>query len=255
MTDSDSPVLVIGNWKMNLCPQAAFSLAERLAVESRSLRKSQLWLAPAFPSLAALTSINNLGAPQFQVGAQNVHWENSGAYTGESSPAMLQELGCTFAIVGHSERRHIFGESDKLVAKRALAAETSPLSIIFCVGETEEERKRGETSEILARQLGALFDQIPSPNRAKFVIAYEPVWAIGSGQVANPADISSAHQVIRDIWRERAKQECPPIAYGGSVSPENFSSIIELPLVAGALIGGASLDFEKLKEILSIAEN
>ena len=180
-------------------------------------------IAPPFVSLAAAVESGRA------VYAQNVHWEDEGAFTGEVSVGMLREIGVAGAIVGHSERRQYFGETDETTAKRASAALAGGLGVIACVGETEPERDAGETESVLRRQVGAL------PRDERLVIAYEPVWAIGTGKTATPELAQEAHSLIKSLIEV-------PVLYGGSVKPENAAELLGQPAVDGALVGGASLD-------------
>jgi triosephosphate isomerase len=177
-----------------------------------------------------------LAGTEIAVAAQNVHWERDGAYTGEISAAMLRELGVYGTIVGHSERRQYFGETDETVAKRVHAALEAGLFVIACIGETEEERERNETEDVLRRQLSVLE---PDDN---LVLAYEPVWAIGTGKTATPELVQEAHAVIKS-------QLDVPVLYGGSVKPENAAELLEQGHVDGALVGGASLELESFTAI------
>jgi len=172
--------------------------------------------------------------------AQNVHWEPEGAYTGEISAPMLLELGVTGSLVGHSERRQYFGETDETVAKRSRAALEAGLNVIACVGETLEERERGETDDVLRRQLSVLE---PHPN---LVLAYEPVWAIGTGRTATPEMAQEAHELIKSLIDA-------PVLYGGSVKPDNAATLLAQPAVDGALVGGASLDVDSFTAICQAA--
>jgi len=172
--------------------------------------------------------------------AQNVHWEPEGAYTGEISAPMLLELGVTGSLVGHSERRQYFGETDETVAGRTRAALEAGLNVIACVGETLEERERGETDDVLRRQLSVLE---PHPN---LVLAYEPVWAIGTGRTATPEMAQEAHELIKSLIDA-------PVLYGGSVKPDNAATLLAQPAVDGALVGGASLDVDSFTAICQAA--
>ena len=193
-------------------------------------------VCPPFTSLAVAVQV--LAGTDIAVAAQNVHWEGEGAFTGEVSPPMLLELGVYGAIVGHSERRQLFGETDEAVGKRARAALDAGLSVIACVGETEAERESGETEDVLRRQVSVLE---PEDN---LVIAYEPVWAIGTGKTATPEIAQEAHAFIKGLF------EAPlPVLYGGSVKPENAGELLGQPDVDGALVGGASLDVESFATI------
>jgi triosephosphate isomerase len=186
------------------------------------------------------TSLPEALASRLTVFAQNAHWEREGAYTGEVSAEMLVELGVTGTIVGHSERRQYFGETDETTARRAAHALEAGLRVIACVGETEEEREQGRTEEVLERQVGAL-----APHE-RLVLAYEPVWAIGTGKTATPAQAQEAHTFIKEHL-------AAPVLYGGSVKPENAESVLAEPAVDGALVGGASLDVEDFTAICRTA--
>jgi triosephosphate isomerase len=214
-------MLIAGNWKMHKTPSeteafcAAFDPPDGVDVV----------ICPPF------TSLREAVAGGVPVYAQNVHWEDDGAYTGEVSAAMLLELGVAGAIVGHSERRQYFGETDETVAKRARHALGAGLAVIACVGETEAEREAGETDEVLRRQVGVL-----EPHE-RLVVAYEPVWAIGTGKVATPEQAQEAHTLIKSLLDV-------PVLYGGSCKPENVEPMFDQPAVDGALVGGASLDVD-----------
>jgi triosephosphate isomerase len=191
-------------------------------------------VCPPFASLAVAVQV--LAGTEIAVAAQNVHWEPEGAFTGEVSAPMLRELGVYGAIVGHSERRQYFGETDETTAKRARAALDAGLSVIACVGETEAEREAGETENVLRRQV-SVFEA-----EDNLVVAYEPVWAIGTGKTATPEMAEEAHALIKSMLDV-------PVLYGGSVKPENAAEILAQPAVDGALVGGASLDVESFAAI------
>ncbi len=231
-------MLIAGNWKM-------FKGPEETATFCRSLRDRLEWVdgvdvavCPPFVSLGA--AVQALAGTDIAVAAQNVHWEVEGPYTGEISAPMLFELGVYGAIVGHSERRQLFGETDDGVARRTSAALESGLWVIACVGETEAEREGNETEEVLRRQVSALeaHDQL--------VVAYEPVWAIGTGKTASPEQAQDAHAFIRSLIDV-------PVLYGGSVKPDNAAELLAQPDVGGALVGGASLELESFAAICEAA--
>jgi triosephosphate isomerase len=223
-------MLIAGNWKMYKTPSeteafcAAFDPPDGVDVV----------ICPPF------TSLREAVAGGVTVYAQNVHWEDEGAYTGEVSAAMLLELGVAGAIVGHSERREYFGETDETVAKRARHALAAGLAVIACVGETEAEREAGETDEVLRRQVGVL-----EPHE-RLVVAYEPVWAIGTGKVATPEMAQEAHTLIKSLLDV-------PVLYGGSCKPENVEPMFDQPAVDGALVGGASIDVDSFTAICQAA--
>jgi triosephosphate isomerase len=231
-------VLIAGNWKMHkgAAETAAFctALRERLA----ELGGVDVAVCPPFVSLDA--AVQALAGTEIAVAAQNVHWAEQGAFTGEVSPAMLLELGVYGTIVGHSERRQLFGETDEGVARRAAAALDAGLWVIACVGETDAERERGDTEAVLQRQVSVL------QRHDQLVIAYEPVWAIGTGKTATPEQAQEAHAFIRGLLDV-------PILYGGSVKPENAAELLAQPDVDGALVGGASLDVESFAAIVETA--
>jgi len=192
-------------------------------------------VCPPFASLEA--TLQGLGSDSgVRVYAQNVHWELEGAYTGEVSAPMLLELGVTGAVVGHSERRQHFGETDETVRLRAEAALEAGLHVIACVGESEEEREADETEAVLARQVGVI------PEHERLVVAYEPVWAIGTGKTATPEIAQAAHAFVKSL-------HASSVLYGGSVKPDNAEVLLGLPDVDGALVGGASLDFPSFEAI------
>jgi triosephosphate isomerase (TIM) len=230
--------LIAGNWKMYKGPGDAAEFC--LGLREEELEGVDVVVAPPFVSLAVAVQL--LAGTEIAVAAQNVHWDEEGAYTGEISPAMLLELGVYGAIVGHSERRQHFGENDENVRKRAQGALAAGMFVIGCVGETEEERERGETESVLRRQVSA-FEADDN-----FVIAYEPVWAIGTGKTATPEIAQEAHAFIKSVLDV-------PVLYGGSVKPDNAAILLGQPDVDGALVGGASLELESFIEICRAGAN
>jgi len=224
--------LIAGNWKMYKGPAEAAEFCLRLREED--LSGVEVVVCPPYVSLTV--SVQLLAGTELAVAAQNVHWEQEGAYTGEISAGMLLELGVYGAIVGHSERRQYFGETDETTAQRARAALSAGLFVIACVGETEEEREGGVTEDVLRRQV-SLFE--PDDN---LVIAYEPVWAIGTGKTATPGMAQEAHAFIKSVLDV-------PVIYGGSVKPDNAEELLGRPDVDGALVGGASLELESFMAI------
>ena len=225
--------LIAGNWKMFKGPGEAGAFC-------RALRAADLpdgvdvVVAPPFVSLAE--AVQALAGTEIGVFAQNCHWEEEGAFTGEVSAPMLQELGVYGTIVGHSERRQWFGETDAIVTRRVHHCLEFGLHVIACIGETAEERDKGATHQVLRRQVASLE---PDPN---LVIAYEPVWAIGTGKTATPAMAQEAHETIKDLIDV-------PMLYGGSVKPENAAELLAQPAIDGALVGGASLDVDSFAAI------
>jgi len=200
-------------------------------------------IAPPFTSLSA--AVNAAADSAIAVGAQNLHWERDGAFTGEISAAMVRDTGARYAIVGHSERRTLFGETSGIVNKKVHAALTAGLIPIVCIGETLDERDRNETMAVLDRQIKESLDRVTGERLSGMVLAYEPVWAIGTGRNATPAQAGEAHFHIRQRLKQwfglEASERCR-VLYGGSVKPENIAKLIAEPDVDGALVGGASLD-------------
>ena len=230
--------LIAGNWKMYKGPGAAAEFC--LGLREEELEGVDVVVAPPFVSLAVAVQL--LAGTEIGVAAQNVHWEEEGAYTGEISPAMLLELGVYGAIVGHSERRQYFGENDENVRKRAQGALAAGMFVIGCVGETEEERERGDAESVLRRQVSA-FEADDN-----LVLAYEPVWAIGTGKTATPEIAQEAHGFIKSLLDV-------PVLYGGSVKPDNAAVLLSQPDVDGALVGGASLELESFIAICRAGAN
>ncbi|HEY8776594.1 MAG TPA: triose-phosphate isomerase [Gaiellaceae bacterium] len=228
--------LIAGNWKMykGSAETAEFCLGLR----EEDLEGVDVVVCPPFVSLAVAVQL--LAGTEIAVAAQNVHWEEEGPYTGEISPAMLLELGVYGAIVGHSERRQHFGETDETAAMRARAALAAGMFVIGCVGETEEERERGETDSVLRRQASA-FEADDN-----LVLAYEPVWAIGTGKTATPEIAQEAHALVKSVLDV-------PVLYGGSVKPDNAAVLLSQPDVDGALVGGASLELDSFTAICRAA--
>jgi len=232
--------LVVGNWKMNGTVKETRKLLFQLAVEwGKQCEGVDVAVCPPFTAL--MVAKEELQNSHIELGAQNCYSEEKGAFTGEVSPAMLADLGCKYVILGHSERRTLFHETDDLIARKARTAINAGLIPIICIGETESERERGETEEVLARQVSQSLSTLRSED--DFVIAYEPVWAIGTGKTATPEQAQAAHAFIR---KELAKQFGAAanevlILYGGSMKPSNARSLMTLPDIDGGLIGGASL--------------
>jgi triosephosphate isomerase len=228
-------MLVAGNWKMHKGAHQAREFAAQIRRLPERAPGVDIVVCPPYVSLEA--TVQGLGeGSSVQVYAQNVHWELEGAFTGEVSAPMLLEVGAAGAIVGHSERRQYFGETDETVRRRADAALEAGLAVIACVGETEAEREAEATEAVLGRQVSAL------PRHERLVIAYEPVWAIGTGRTATPEIAQEAHAFIKALHPA-------PVLYGGSVNPENAPALLSLTGVDGALVGGASLEFESFEAI------
>jgi triosephosphate isomerase len=229
-------MLIAGNWKMYKGPAETAEFC--LGLRAQELDGVEVVVCPPFVSLAVAVQL--LAGTEIAVAAQNVHWEDEGAYTGEVSASMLREVGVYGAIIGHSERRQYFGDTDETVGKRVHAALQAGLFVIACIGETEEERERSETEDVLRRQLSVLE---PDDN---LVLAYEPVWAIGTGKTATPDMAQEAHAFVKS-------QLDAPVLYGGSVKPDNAAELMAEPDIDGALVGGASLDIESFAAICEAA--
>ncbi len=232
-------MLIAGNWKMHKGPGETAEFCAALRERLGPAGGVEVAVCPPFTSLGA--AVQALAGTEIAVAAQNVHWEEEGAYTGEVSAGMLRELGVYGAIVGHSERRALFGETDEDVARRTAAALEAGLWVIACVGETGEERERGDTEAVLRRQLSVL------EAHDRLAIAYEPVWAIGTGRTATPEQAQESHAFIRALVDV-------PILYGGSVRPENAVELLAQRDVDGALVGGASLDVDSFAAICEGAD-
>lgn len=234
--------VIAGNWKMNHGPEATRRFFADLALPG-STSGHEIIVFP--PAISVVPAVGAGGRdPRVQVGVQNVHWEESGAFTGELSAGMAAEAGASFVLVGHSERRHVFGETDDQVTWKVEAVLRHDLTPVVCVGETLEERRGGRVEEVILRQLDAALEALVETD-ARFLLAYEPVWAIGTGETATPEDASSAHGALRERLDEAlgaARSSRVPLLYGGSVKPDNAAELLGAPDVDGVLVGGASLD-------------
>ncbi|RKH26121.1 triose-phosphate isomerase [Corallococcus sp. CA041A] len=235
--------IVAGNWKMNKTVPEALALVRELRSAVAAMGdKVEVAIAPPFVALQPL-HVALEGAP-LQLAAQNCHWESSGAFTGEISAPMLAELGCAYVIVGHSERRQFFGETDATVNKRAKAVKAAGMTPIVCVGETLAERESNQTLTVVERQVRGALEGFSGADVATFVMAYEPVWAIGTGRTATTAQAQEVHAAIRGLLTrmyDEGTAERVRIQYGGSVKPDNAAELLGQPDVDGALVGGASL--------------
>jgi triosephosphate isomerase len=240
--------LIAGNWKMNLGPGATQTFLEEL-LQQPFPDDVEILVCPPFVSLPVASLV--LGSASVGLAAQNVHWEEGGAYTGEVSAPMLVELGVAAVIVGHSERRAMFADTDETVAKRARTAQAHGLTVIYCLGETLDEREAEATFDVLTTQSEPLSDLDPD----RLVVAYEPVWAIGTGRTAAPAQAQEAHRFLRDRLRSfhGDAADAMRILYGGSVKPANALDLVSEIDVDGGLIGGASLDVASFSAIIRAA--
>jgi triosephosphate isomerase len=242
MTHPSRRALLAGNWKMNNTVRACVALARAVSEQARPGPRTDVALAPPFTALVSVAQA--LQGTRVGVAAQDVHWEEAGAFTGEVSAAMLQDAGCTFCLVGHSERRHGLGETDTVVHRKLQALLRHKLTPIACVGETLSEREAGVTYDVLRRQVDALLEGASEAAFGGMVLAYEPVWAIGTGRTASAADAQAAHAFLRDRVRHTLADAADRvrILYGGSAKPENAAELLAQPDVDGLLVGGASLD-------------
>jgi len=243
--------LIAGNWKMFKTVREAVAFVSDLRSRLSDVAAVEVLVAPTFPALQAVAGA--LDGSAIHVAAQNIHWERDGAFTGEVSAAMVRDAGAGWVIIGHSERRTLFGETDETVNRKVRAAISATLTPIVCIGETLQEREANRTLEVLDRQIKGGFDGVTGSELAALVIAYEPVWAIGTGRTATPAQAQEAHAHIRarltQWFGQDAASRCR-ILYGGSVKPDNIATLMAQPDVDGALVGGASLDAESFAKIV-----
>jgi triosephosphate isomerase (TIM) len=240
MPTTISKPVIAGNWKMYKGPEAARGFCREFAQVAPTGNRTLILFPPAISLAVVRAALSEHGV---HVGVQNLHWEPQGAFTGETSAAMAREAGATFALVGHSERRHVFGETDDETARKAAAARNAGLSPVLCVGETIEERRAGRLGEVILRQLDAGLRDLDDADLAHLLVAYEPVWAIGTGETATPDDAAQAHGLLRARLQEYAGDAAAvPILYGGSVKPDNATELLAADHVDGVLVGGASLD-------------
>jgi len=249
--------LLAGNWKLQSGTRAeARALAGAVARGCRGLTGRDVMLAPPFTALR--DAADAVAGSPVAVGAQDLYWEGSGAFTGEVSAAMIADSGCRFVIIGHSERRQFFGETDYTVAKKAAAAVTAALVPVVCVGESLAQRDSGQTMQVVETQVRHGLVELSAEGLETLVIAYEPIWAIGTGRTATPAQAQQVHAQIRSVLREIAPSGIADrvrILYGGSVKPGNIDEIMACPDVDGALVGGASLVAEDFLRIVHFQES
>jgi triosephosphate isomerase len=243
--------LIAGNWKMYKTNAEAVETAGRLVELVADTSDVDIMIAPVFTALDPVSKV--VDGSRVGLGAQNLYWEKEGAYTGEVSADMIVSAGCRYAIIGHSERRQYFGETDETVNKRIKAAIAAGLIPVFCIGETESERESGKTFSVLDKQVkDGLKDRVVD-ELGTLVIAYEPVWAIGTGKTATSDQAQEAHQYIRSLVNDlfgAALADSVRILYGGSVKPANVAELMAMPDIDGALVGGASLDAESFSQIV-----
>ncbi len=252
------PFIIAGNWKMNTTLSEAEALVREMCrdLEGNTLTHVQMVVCPPFISLHSVHEI--IRDTEIALGAQNMNEHDAGAYTGEISAAMLRSAGCEYVIIGHSERRKYFHETDELVNVKIRKAVEHGLRPIVCVGELLEERESGATVEVVSRQVRGAFSGLGADHVRTCIIAYEPVWAIGTGRTATPEQAQEVHEVIRGLVRESAGDEIANqfvIQYGGSMKPENAGDLLNQPDVDGGLIGGASLKADSFLAIVQAAES
>jgi triosephosphate isomerase len=246
---SERKLIFAANWKMNHGPAEARAFAQKFLRLSSAVQGRSLWFFPPAVSIAALSDAVK-GRADVSVGAQNVHWEPKGAYTGAISIPMVTEVGARLTLVGHSERRHLFGETDEQVARKTRAALAAGITPLVCVGETLPERDSGRTEQVILRQIGTVLQALDPPDWAKVVLAYEPVWAIGTGKNATPDDAAQIHELIRMELGRNSVSARVPILYGGSVNAGNVAFLLTRPQIDGVLVGGASLDAEGWADVI-----
>jgi triosephosphate isomerase len=245
-------LIYAANWKMNLGPTEARHYAERFLSLTAPIAGRSLWFFPPAVSLSALCETMRSRA-DLRIGVQNVHWEAKGAFTGEVSIPMAMEAGARAVLAGHSERRQLFGETDEYVARKTRAALNLGVTPLVCVGETLAEREGGRTESVIVRQLGPVLEALGPAEWGRVVLAYEPVWAIGTGKNATPDDAAQIHELIRMELGRHSVPGRVPILYGGSVNAGNVLSLLARPQLDGVLVGGASLDPEGWAELVGLS--
>ncbi|MGC9489711.1 MAG: triose-phosphate isomerase [Thermovirgaceae bacterium] len=263
MTEQTTPIIIAGNWKMNYSIKETTEYLDKLtslltARENldRALSEGSLQLILFPPAIDLHTAYIKTKATPIAIGAQNVHWEQKGAFTGEISVSMVKEAGSGYALVGHSERRHIFGETTEMTARKFAACAKGGVTPVLCIGETDDERSKGRTKAVLSKQLDGVFDEVVPEEQKSLHIAYEPVWAIGTGNTATPEDAELECRFIRERLSVRFGSQISRkarILYGGSVKPENARELLSQKNIDGVLVGGASLDPESFLQITEAA--
>jgi triosephosphate isomerase len=246
--------VIAGNWKLYKTNQEAADLVARLIPEVNKNRAVEIIVAPVFTALTTVKAL--ISGSNIMLSGQDCFWEKEGAFTGEVSPELLVNAGCSHVIIGHSERRQYFGETDETVNKKIMAAITAGLTVLFCIGETLAEREAGKTFDVLKRQVTGGMAGINKEQLKKVIIAYEPVWAIGTGKTATDEQAQEAHAFIRSLVVDlysKTTGEKMRILYGGSVKPENIKGLMAQPDIDGALVGGASLKAESFGAIVNFA--
>ena len=252
MKDSIRKIIIAGNWKMNKTTIEAIDLVNLLKRSLYDVSEVEIVVCPPFTSLSDINDI--LTDSNIKLGAQNLHWEDSGAFTGEVSGSMLKAIGVDYVIIGHSERRQYFGETDETVNRRIKAALKHQLTPIVCIGEILPEREQGKTFDVIRKQCAGAWSGLTTDEMKKMVIAYEPVWAIGTGKTATPQQAQEVHHFIRELLKSAYGEELANsirIQYGGSVKPENTTDLISQTDIDGALVGGASLEAKSFAAIVN----
>lgn len=247
-------LIIAANWKMHKTAAATAAFCQALRRDEALFEGVEVLVCPPFTSLPAAAA--GLEGSAIKIGAQNMHWAEQGAYTGEIAASMLLEYGASFVIIGHSERRHLMGETDQQVNLKLKAALASGLQPILCLGETENERKQGQTTAVIKKQLTAALEGLAAKDLVNLTVAYEPVWAIGTGQAASTDDAEDAAALVYRLATEQFGAESAKrlrVQYGGSVKAENIGSYMALPSVSGALVGGASLEAESFSALIQAA--
>lgn len=244
-------LIYAANWKMHHGPSAARAFLQRFLELTRPAEGRHLWFFPPAVSIGAVCESVHARA-DVSVGAQNVHWEAKGAFTGELSLPLVIEAGARLALVGHSERRHLFGETDEQVGRKVAAVLKAGITPLVCVGETLAKREAGRTEQVIVRQVDAILERVPLGEWTRVVVAYEPVWAIGTGRNATPDDAAQVHELIRFELGRRAVKIRVPILYGGSVNSGNVLALLARPELDGVLVGGASLEPEGWAELVGM---
>lgn len=251
MTLTNATPFIAGNWKMHKTVAESDELVSQLMAASADMMEAEVVVIPPFTALSKVK--NTLCESPIQLGAQNMYWEDQGAYTGEISPPMLVEAGCRYVVIGHSERRQFFGETNETVNKKTKAALDHGLLPILCVGESLEEREKGETMAKVGRQLSEGLEGLTPEQFSRVIIAYEPIWAIGTGLTATPEQAQEVHAFIREKLSENYGNtacSCAIILYGGSVKPANAFSLLKEKDINGALVGGAALKADSFIELV-----
>jgi triosephosphate isomerase (TIM) len=245
--------IVAANWKMNMTQAESARFVESILLDLGEISDVEVVIVPPFTAIAKVMEALGKAQNTIKVGAQNMYWEKSGAFTGEISAALLRDLFVHYVVLGHSERRTLFGETDEIVNRKVRAAHEATLRPIVCIGETLEQRDKGNVEKILSIQLRGSLKDLDEKELQETVIAYEPVWAIGTGRNATPDQAQEAHAFIRHTLREMANDATAGrvrIQYGGSVKPENAHELMMQPDIDGALVGGASLDPRSVAQIV-----